>query len=116
MSKKNQVGESNMNFHLLNLLQTTNSLNFFHTEKRFAFVDGLIKASNEGADLNDNGIREEIDLITFAVTSIYFVIRHIKLINKFFAHQGYDTTSAAMVWFLYLIAKHPEHQVSTLKL
>ena len=36
-------------------------------ERRFAFVDGLIKASNEGADLNDNGIREEIDLITFAV-------------------------------------------------
>nr|CAH0101782.1 unnamed protein product [Daphnia galeata] len=59
------------------------------SKRRFAFVDGLIKASNEGADLNDNGIREEIDLITFA---------------------GYDTTSAAMVWFLYLIAKHPEHQ------
>jgi hypothetical protein len=28
-------------------------------------------------------------------------------------HQGYDTISAAMVWFLYLIAKHPEHQVFT---
>ncbi|XP_057367005.1 cytochrome P450 4C1-like [Daphnia carinata] len=56
---------------------------------RFAIVDGLIQASNKGADLDDNGIREEIDLITFA---------------------GYDTTSAAMVWFLYLIAKHPEHQ------
>jgi hypothetical protein len=75
-------------------------------------VDGLIKASNEGADLCDNGIREEIDLITFAVT-IYFIIWPAQLIKKFITHQGYDTTSAAMVWFLYLIAKHPEHQVST---
>ncbi|KAI9563276.1 hypothetical protein GHT06_010734 [Daphnia sinensis] len=59
------------------------------SKSRFAIVDGLIEASNNGADLDDNGIREEIDLITFA---------------------GYDTTSAAMVWFLYLIAKNPEHQ------
>jgi hypothetical protein len=116
MSKKNQVGESNMNYHLLNLLQTTNKSKFSHTERRFALVDGLIKASNEGADLNDNGIREEIDLITFAVTSIYFIIWPAQLIKKFITYQGYDTTSAAMVWFLYLIAKHPEHQVSTLKL
>ena len=38
-------------------------------------MDGLIKASNEGADLNDNGIREEIDLITFAV--IIYVVKDI---------------------------------------
>ncbi|XP_045033223.1 cytochrome P450 4c3-like [Daphnia magna] len=59
------------------------------SKSRFAIVDWLIQASNKGADLDDNGIREEIDLITFA---------------------GYDTTSAAMVWLLYLIAKHPKHQ------
>ncbi|XP_057367000.1 cytochrome P450 4c3-like [Daphnia carinata] len=59
------------------------------SKSSFAVLDRLIQASDEGADIDDNGIREEIDLITFA---------------------GYDTTSAAMVWFLYLIAKHPEHQ------
>ncbi|KAI9563277.1 hypothetical protein GHT06_010735 [Daphnia sinensis] len=56
---------------------------------RFAMVDRLIEASYEGADLDDTGIREEINMLTFA---------------------GHDTTSIAMGWFLYLIAKHPTHQ------
>ena len=57
----------NLNFQLTQMLKTIYDNECVDAERRFAFVDGLIKASNEGADLNDNGIREEIDLITFAV-------------------------------------------------
>ncbi len=44
-------------------------------------MEELTKASNEGADIDDNGIREEIDLITFAVVTIYFVMRQIKFVQ-----------------------------------
>ncbi|XP_046449158.1 cytochrome P450 4c3-like isoform X2 [Daphnia pulex] len=57
--------------------------------KRLAFLDLLIKASETNADFNDDDIREEVDTVMFA---------------------GHDTTASAMTWFLYCIAKHPEHQ------
>ena len=59
-------------------------------EEKLAFLDLLIKASENGADLTDDDIREEVDLVMFA---------------------GHDTTASAMTWFLYCIARHPEQQV-----
>lgn len=34
-----------------------------------------------------------------------------KIVFSWLAVQGHDTTASAMTWFLYCIAKHPEHQV-----
>lgn len=58
-------------------------------KERLAFLDLLIKASENGAELSDDDIREEVDTVMFA---------------------GHDTTASAMTWFLYCIARHPEQQ------
>jgi hypothetical protein len=34
-----------------------------------------------------------------------------QIVFSWLAVQGHDTTASAMTWFLYCIAKHPEHQV-----
>ena len=55
-----------------------------------AFLDLLIaKSESDATSLNDDDIREEVDLSMFA---------------------GHDTTASAMTWFLYCIAKHPKEQ------
>ena len=38
------------------------------SEKRLAFLDRLIKSTEDGADLNDDDIREEVDTTMFAVS------------------------------------------------
>ncbi|EFX88344.1 hypothetical protein DAPPUDRAFT_311475 [Daphnia pulex] len=58
-------------------------------KKRLAFLDLLFQAAEANPDLNDEAIRNEIFL---------------------FMSAGLDTTSLTLIWFLYLIAKHPEQQ------
>ncbi|XP_046450536.1 cytochrome P450 4c3-like isoform X2 [Daphnia pulex] len=58
-------------------------------KERLAILDLLLKISEENPELDDKVIGDEIALFIIA---------------------GFDSSSVAMNWFLYLIAKHPEHQ------
>nr|CAD7197562.1 unnamed protein product [Timema douglasi] len=58
-------------------------------KKRLAFLDLLIEASQDGAVLCNEDIREEVDTFMF---------------------EGHDTTSAAICWALYLLGSHPAIQ------
>ncbi|EFX81320.1 hypothetical protein DAPPUDRAFT_50258 [Daphnia pulex] len=58
-------------------------------EKRRAFLDLMLIAAKEGADLTDMDIRNEVDTFMF---------------------EGHDTTACAAVWFLYCMGIHPDCQ------
>lgn len=64
-------------------------MNAFGYKKRLAFLDLLIKASENGAVLSKEDIREEVDTFMF---------------------EGHDTTSAAISWALFLLGGHPDIQ------
>uniref|UniRef100_UPI003B512026 uncharacterized protein LOC123680936 n=1 Tax=Harmonia axyridis TaxID=115357 RepID=UPI003B512026 len=57
--------------------------------KRKRLLDILLQAKEEGADIDDDGIREEVDTFMF---------------------EGHDTTAAALSLILMLLANNPEHQ------
>ncbi|XP_062554130.1 probable cytochrome P450 4d14 [Armigeres subalbatus] len=58
-------------------------------KKKMALLDLLLRATIDGKPLTDDDIREEVDTFTFA---------------------GHDTTSSALTFLLFNIAKYPEVQ------
>ncbi|XP_046636785.1 cytochrome P450 4c3-like [Daphnia pulicaria] len=84
LQKKNGQGES-----LVSNNNNEEEDEYSRPKKRLAFLDLLFQAAEANPDLNDEAIRNEIFL---------------------FMSAGLDTTSLTLIWFLYLIAKHPEQQ------
>lgn len=83
-----------------------------------------------GGDITDEDVVKDADAIMFAVKllllrilfaiNLFRYIFLLKLLKSIFLgipvfvhEQSQDTTSACITWFLYLIAKNPEHQVKT---
>lgn len=58
-------------------------------KKKMAFLDVLLQATVDNETLSDKDIREEVDTFAFA---------------------GHDTTTSAMTFCCYTLAKHPEVQ------
>ncbi|XP_058822817.1 cytochrome P450 4c3-like [Topomyia yanbarensis] len=70
-------------------LDGNNNPEEFGRKKRLAFLDLLIEASQDGAVLSNEDIREEVDTFMF---------------------EGHDTTSAAISWILLLLGAEPAIQ------
>jgi cytochrome P450 family 4 subfamily V len=90
-------------------------------QKRLAFLDMLLIAAKGGADIDHDGIQEEVDTFMFEVWDIL-----IGILNKFNSNetafkcspwrcrltlcQGHDTTAAAANWCVYMFGRKPEIQ------
>ncbi|EDW60801.1 probable cytochrome P450 4d14 [Drosophila virilis] len=59
------------------------------SKRRMALLDVLLQSSVDGQPLSNNDIREEVDTFMF---------------------EGHDTTTSAISYTLYLLARHPELQ------
>lgn len=71
------------------LKNDSENIYFRSKKRRYAMMDTLLQAQQQGA-IDDEGIIEETDTFTF---------------------EGHDTTSAAMTFSLLLLAHHPEAQM-----
>lgn len=72
--------------HVITDAQKTNDIGI---KRRLAFLDTLLLAQMEGANLSDSDIREEVDTFMF---------------------EGHDTTSSAIAFAIYLFSQNAEAQ------
>lgn len=112
-AKSNQISSINNNFNAfpnqnvksdasLQIIPTqpqqqelnTDDIIVIGKKKRLAFLDLLIEASQDGAVLSNDDIREEVDTFMF---------------------EGHDTTSAAISWSLFLLGSHQDIQNKVLQ-
>lgn len=79
----------------------------FGAKKKMALLDLLLQSTIDGKYLTNEDIREEIDTFMFEVSEIV-----LQLINNFMLlhFQGHDTTSSALSFTLYSLAKHQKIQ------
>ena len=100
-------------------------------------MDLLLIEAKKGADLSDLDIRYEVDTFMFEVINLfYFILNDYTILIKnsrcfyraMIPLQVFNLTNslkfylilklfcilAAMMWFLYIMGTHPEHQVSAI--
>lgn len=95
----------------LNSLVNNNSIesiNDIGIKQKKAFIDILLNSTINGQPLSDEDIREEVDTFMFEVFRFIIYIIRILLLSVF--KQGHDTTTSAILFTLYNIAKYPEVQ------
>lgn len=69
--------------------KSTEEADALGTKKKMAFLDLLLQSEIDGKPLSDSDIREEVDTFVF---------------------EGHDTTSSAVMFFFYNVARNPEAQ------
>ncbi|KAK9872645.1 hypothetical protein WA026_018779 [Henosepilachna vigintioctopunctata] len=77
------IAKRKLDFH--SNYEDDTDLNSFHGKKRVALLDMLLLAQRQGEDIDDDGIREEVDTFMFA---------------------GHDTTSVCLTFTLMLLANN----------
>ncbi|KAF5297163.1 hypothetical protein FQR65_LT10062 [Abscondita terminalis] len=85
------IKEQKKSFKSMDVVEYNESTGNFKVKKRLALLDLLMTLKYHGADITDEGIREEVDTFTF---------------------EGHDTTAVAISFALMLIANHRDVQVS----
>lgn len=64
-------------------------------KKRHALLDLMLEMSENGTQLSDEDLREEVNTFMYA---------------------GHDTTATSISWILYALGRHPEYQVRQIML
>lgn len=102
MSRRDELANSDKN------INSSNNDDELGIKKKKAFLDMLLEATVDGKLLGNEEIREEVDTFMFAVSfclksDCNIIIQHLSL-------QGHDTTTSAISFILYNLAKHPDIQ------
>jgi len=81
-------------------------------DKAFAKLDGLVDEiqRNRRAELPEDKAKRQVDFLDMLLKNNEMSEQLVKDNIKTLLFAGHDTTGAALAWFFYLLAKHPEVQ------